>query len=135
MLNKVILIGRLCADPIFKMTPNTGTPVTTFTLAVDRMDKDKSADFINIIVWNKQAENCAQYLAKGSLCAVDGRLTSRKYETKDNQKRTVWEVVAKSVQFLGGKKDDGKQEETPQTYPGHGTGQYAMEDEDVPFND
>lgn len=128
MLNKVILIGRLCADPIFKMTPNTGTPVTTFTLAVDRMDKDKSADFINIIVWNKQAELCAQYLGKGRLAAVVGRLQIRNYE-KDGRKVYVSEVVAETVRFLDrASVDSDPVSEAKQMFGGE-----TVDSEDVPF--
>ena len=99
-MNKWIGIGRLCRDVELRFTPNTGNAVANFTLAIDRIGTDKGTDFIDIVVWNKQAENCAQYLAKGSLCAVVGRLQIRTYEAKDGQKRRVAEVVANSVQFL-----------------------------------
>ena len=98
-MNHVILIGRLCADPSLKYTPN-GVAVANFTLAVDRaFSKDKEADFIPIITWQKLAETCANHLRKGRLAAVEGRLQIRSYE-KDGQKRYASEVVARSVQFL-----------------------------------
>lgn len=110
-MNLVVLIGRLTRDPELKYLANTGTPVATFSLAVDReLSKDKkqeaeskgqpTADFINIIVWGKQAENCANYLKKGRLAAVSGRLQSRSYEGKDGTKRYITEVVATRIKFL-----------------------------------
>lgn len=101
MLNQVILIGRLVRDPELKYTPNKGVAVTKFTIAVDRLTQSdgQSADFIDIIVWDKQAENCAQYLSKGKLVAVVGRLQIRQYE-QDGSKRKVAEVVAERVRFL-----------------------------------
>lgn len=99
-MNQVILIGRLCADPDLRVT-NNGTAVANFTLAVDRrFSKEKQADFINIVVWKAQAENCAKYIAKGSQVAVEGRLQVRKYQDKEGNNRTATEVIANSVQFL-----------------------------------
>lgn len=102
-MNHVILIGRLTKDPDTRFTP-IGAQVTTFTLAVDRpftnQAGEREADFIPIVTWKKLAENCANYLGKGRLCAVEGRLQIRSYEDKDGQKRRVAEVVAGSVQFL-----------------------------------
>lgn len=103
MLNRVILIGRLTQDPELRYT-NSGTAVASFRLAVDRMRTnqagERETDFINIVVWQKQAELCAQYLHKGRLAAVDGRLQIRNYENREAQKVYVAEVVAESVRFL-----------------------------------
>lgn len=103
MLNRVVLIGRLTKDPELRYTPN-GVAVASFTLAVNRSrlnaQGEKEADFIPIIVWQKRAENCANYLSKGSLIAVDGRLQVRTYDSKDGQRRWVTEVVAEDVRFL-----------------------------------
>src|SRR5579875_3863 len=103
MLNRVILIGRLTQDPELRYT-NSGTPVASFTLAVDRMrsnqNGDRQTDFINIVVWQKQAEIVAQYLQKGRLAAVDGRLQIRTYDNREGQKVRVAEVVAETVRFL-----------------------------------
>ncbi len=103
MLNKVILIGRLTKDVELKFT-QAGKAVANFTLAVDRPFKnqqgEKEADFIKIVVWGKQAENCANYIGKGSLVAVDGRLQIRSYDGNDGQRRYVTEVIADSVKFL-----------------------------------
>ena len=106
MLNRVILIGRLTRDPELRYTPN-GIAVASFTLAVDRNFKsaqgERETDFINIVVWRQLAENCANFLSKGKLAAVDGRLQIRSYEGQDGQKRTVAEVVAEDVRFLSPK--------------------------------
>ncbi len=99
MLNRVILIGRLTQDPELRYTQN-GTAVASFTVAVNRKFKRDEADFIPVVVWNKPAENCANYLGKGRLVAIDGRLQIRSYETQDGQRRRVSEVVAEDVKFL-----------------------------------
>lgn len=107
-MNHVVLIGRLTRDPELRYT-SKGTAVTTFTLAVDRQftnrDGEKEADFIPVVTWGKVAENCADYIGKGRLVAVEGRIQVRWYE-KDKQKRKVTEVVAKKVQFLDYKKNE-----------------------------
>lgn len=103
MINRVVLVGRLTKDPEFRTTPS-GLDVAMFTLAVNRNFKDKNgeqqADFINCVVFRKQAENVNKYLNKGSLAGVDGRLQSRSYENKEGQRIFVTEVVCDSVQFL-----------------------------------
>ena len=108
-MNKCILVGRLTREPEVKYTP-TGKMVATFTLAVDRgyqKDKEsKEADFVPIVVWGKPAEFCGNYLNKGSKILVDGRLQVRSYD-KDGQKRYVTEVIANSVDALGGRRAEG----------------------------
>lgn len=99
MLNRVILIGRLTRDPELRYTPN-GTAVATFTLAINRKFNKDETDFIDVVTWRGLAENCANYLGKGRLAAVEGRLQVRTYETKEGQKRKVMEVVADDVRFL-----------------------------------
>ncbi|ERS93108.1 single-stranded DNA-binding protein [Staphylococcus simulans] len=103
MLNRVVLVGRLTKDPEFRTTPS-GVDVATFTLAVNRNFKSKNgeqqADFINCVVFRKQAENVNNYLNKGSLAGIDGRLQSRSYENAEGQRVFVTEVVCDSVQFL-----------------------------------
>ena len=112
MLNRVILIGRLVADPELRYT-QSGTAVTNFRLAVDRsftnQSGEREADFIPIVVWDKQAETCANYLNKGRLVAVDGRLQVRSYDAQDGSRRWVTEVVAQDVRFLdwGRQSDQG----------------------------
>lgn len=102
-MNKVVLIGRLTKDPELKFTPGNGTAVATLTLAVDRKfskDSQKEADFIPVVVWGKQAEATANYMSKGRLMGVSGRIQTRSYEAKDGNRRYVTEIVADEVQFL-----------------------------------
>ncbi|MBF0408417.1 MAG: single-stranded DNA-binding protein [Candidatus Riflebacteria bacterium] len=105
-LNKVLLIGNLTRDPELKFTPQ-GTAVAKLGIAVNRQYKGsdgewkKQTDFFNIVVWGKAGENCSKFLTKGRSVFVEGRLQTRSYETQDKQKRTVVEVVADNVQFLG----------------------------------
>ena len=110
MLNRVILIGRLTADPELRYT-QSGTAVASFTLAVDRARAnqagERETDFINIVVWQKLGELCAQYLKKGRMAAVDGRLQIRSYENREGQKVRVAEIVAQSVRFLDRGNDNG----------------------------
>lgn len=100
-MNSIILIGRLTKDPELRYT-QAGKAVCSFTLAVDRpySGENKEADFINIVVWNKVGENCAQYLSKGRKVAVQGRLQIRNYEDDKGYKKYITEVVANSVEFL-----------------------------------
>jgi single-strand DNA-binding protein len=108
-MNKVILIGRLTKDVDIRYT-EAGKAVANFTLAADRPFKnqqgEKEADFIRIVVWGKQAENCANYIGKGRLVAVSGRLQIRSYEGKDGQRRYITEVVAEEVRFLDKPKNE-----------------------------
>ena len=101
-MNKCFLIGRLVKNPELTKT-NTDLSVCKFTLAINRNFKDKDGneqtDFIPIVAWRKQAENCAKYLKKGSQCAVTGTIQTRSYD-KDGEKRYITEVIADNVEFL-----------------------------------
>ncbi len=103
MINRTVLVGRLVRDPEFRVTPS-GVQVATFTLAVNRtftnQQGEREADYINCVVFRKTAENVNQYLSKGKLAGVDGRLQSRSYENKEGQKVFVNEVICDNVQFL-----------------------------------
>ncbi|TSB47524.1 single-stranded DNA-binding protein [Alkalicoccobacillus porphyridii] len=103
MLNRVVLVGRLTKDPELRYTPN-GVAVANFTLAVNRpfsnQQGDREADFINCVVWRKPAENVANFLNKGSLAGVDGRVQTRSYDNNEGRRVFVTEIVADSVQFL-----------------------------------
>lgn len=103
MLNTVVLIGRLTRDPEMRYT-QSGKAVTTIRLAVDRGTSNpqgqRETDFIDVVAWDKQAESVANYMEKGRLVAVQGRLQIRQYETQDGQKREKAEVVANTVRFL-----------------------------------
>jgi single-strand DNA-binding protein len=132
MMNRVILVGRLTKDPELRYTPS-GAAVATFTLAVNRtftnQQGEREADFLNIVVWKRAAENAANFLKKGSLAGVDGRLQSRSYEGQDGRRVFVTEVVAESVQFLEPKQGGGnstmshQQDEPP----------VDISDDDLPF--
>ncbi len=103
-MNKVILIGNLTRDPELQTT-NSGVSVCRFSLAVTRnftnADGKRDADFINIVVWRNQGENCYKYLKKGSKCAVVGRIQTSSYDAPDGSKRYVTEVIADEVEFIG----------------------------------
>lgn len=103
MYNRIVLVGRLTRDPELRYTPN-GAAVCQFALAVDSgYGEFKRTDFINIVVWNKQGENCSTYLSKGKLALVEGRLQIRNYDNKEGRKVYVTEVVADTVRFLSPK--------------------------------
>ena len=145
MINRVILVGRLTKDPEYRQTPN-GVSVATFTLAVNRSftnsQGEREADFINAVVFRRQAENVNNYLSKGSLAGVDGRIQSRSYENKEGQRVFVTEVVADSVQFLE-PKNNNQQNSQPQQQRGQapaGNNPFAndnsvndIDDEMLPF--
>ncbi|EDN9691181.1 single-stranded DNA-binding protein [Listeria monocytogenes] len=111
MMNRVVLVGRLTKDPELRYTP-AGVAVATFTLAVNRtftnQQGEREADFINCVVWRKPAENVANFLKKGSLTGVDGRVQTRNYEGNDGKRVYVTEIVAESVQFLESKNNNAE---------------------------
>lgn len=112
MLNRVVLMGRLVADPELKTT-NSGVSVCSFRIAVDRSyvknGEQRQADFFDIVAWRSSAEFVCRHFTKGSLIAVDGQLQSRQYQTKDGSNRSAVEVVADSISFTGERKEQ-KQE-------------------------
>ncbi len=136
MLNQVVLIGRLTHDPELRYTPGNGIPVATFALAVDRpftnQQGERETDFINIVTWRKLAENCANFLQKGSLAAVTGRLQVRSYDDSQGIRRKVAEIVAEDVRFLDRKgSSEGKQD-----FPDTSSAVAADDDisgDDIPF--
>ena len=150
-MNNVVLIGRLTRDPELRYIPNSGTAVSTFSLAVDKqLSKEKkqemesrnqpTADFINIVVWGRMAENCANFLAKGRLVAVQGRIQSGSYEAKDGTKRYTTDVVASNVEFLewgdspnrGGSSGAGF-DNSPDTGFSGIEGYHPTDNDDIPF--
>lgn len=119
MLNRVVLVGRLTKDPELRFTPN-GVACCNFTLAVNRtfanQQGEREADFINIVVWRKAAENVANFLKKGSLTGVDGRMQTRNYEGQDGKRIYITEIVAESVQFLEPKSSSSQQQQNNNNY-------------------
>ncbi|MBI3306514.1 MAG: single-stranded DNA-binding protein [Candidatus Omnitrophica bacterium] len=105
-LNKVLLIGNLTRDPELRYIPS-GQAVTSFTIAINRTyasqsgEKKEEVSFIRVVVWGRTAENCNEYLKKGSQVCVEGRLQSRSWDAQDGTKRSTTEVIAQNVQFLG----------------------------------
>ncbi|WP_019639412.1 single-stranded DNA-binding protein [Paenibacillus fonticola] len=120
MLNRVILIGRLTRDPELRYTPS-GVAVTQFTIAVDRpftsQGGEREADFIPVVTWRQLAETCANYLRKGRLTAVEGRIQVRNYENNEGKRVYVTEVIADNVRFLESNREGGsgggQREENP----------------------
>lgn len=136
MLNTVVLIGRLTKDPELRYT-TSGKAVATLRLAVDRgttnPQGEKETDFIDVVVWERQAETAANYLQKGRLIAVQGRLQIRQYETKEGQKREKAEVVASTVRFLDKGNSDGEHASGAKPAAGLGSEPKFTDDDDVPF--
>ena len=107
-MNKVVLIGRLSRDPELRHT-TSGMAVCQINVAISRRvaaGKDPETDFINVVVWDKQAENVSKYLSKGRQVAVEGRIQTRSYDNNEGKKTYVTEVVATNVEFLGSASDN-----------------------------
>jgi single-strand DNA-binding protein len=143
LLNRVILIGRLTKDPELRYTP-AGVAVTTFTIAVDRpfsgQQEKREADFIPVVTWRQLAETCANYLRKGRLTAVEGRIQVRNYDNNEGRRVYVTEVVADNVRFLESPNSSANREEMPAASGGAGGGgggsRYASRDNNQdPFAD
>lgn len=130
MLNTAILMGRLTAAPELRST-QSGTPVCSFTLAVNRRGKDDGADFIDIVAWSKTAEFVSKYFQKGQLVAVKGRIQTRTWEDNNKNKRKAVEVVAEEVHFAEGKKQGGGETVSEPAVAGFDALPY--DDGDLPF--
>ena len=142
-INSVVLVGNLTRDPELRHTPS-GMAVCSLRLAVNTRRKDQATgewgekpNFFDITVWGQQGENCAQYLSKGRPVAIDGRLEWREWEAQDGAKRQAVEVVAESVQFLGGRQDGESSYVPAGTTAGAGAGgddfPSSPTDDDIPF--
>ena len=151
MLNKVILMGRLTADPEIKQTPN-GISVLSFSIAVDRnySKEEKKVDFINLVAWRHTAEFIGRFFTKGQMIAVEGSIQTRNYEDKTGAKRTAFEVVVDQAHFTGGKNENStkkskssgqrpsKFEEPDQSFADNfddfdGFEEIGTDDDDLPF--
>lgn len=147
MLNHVVLMGRLTADPELRTT-TSGKSVCSFTIAVDssfaRAGEERTADFINIVAWENQANFVTRYFRKGSMIAIQGRIQTRRYEDKTGAKRTAFEIVAREVSFCGSKAESGttggaySQAAAPAQAPAYQTANASdfeeiTDDEDLPF--
>jgi single-strand DNA-binding protein len=129
-MNNVVLIGRLTKEPDLSYTPS-GTAVCKFTLAIGRQGSD-GTDFIRIIAWNKVAENCNKYLAKGRQVGIQGRIQTGSYKNNDGQTVYTTDVIANNVEFLTksqGRSDNKPKYEEIDDLPD----EYERIDEDIPF--
>lgn len=128
MINRVVLVGRLTKDPELRYTPS-GVAMARFTLAVNRtfsnQQGEREADFINCVVWRKQAENTANYLKKGSLAGIEGRIQTGSYEGQDGKRVYTTDVVADSVQFLEPRNSSGERNQGGQSSGGNGQQQFS----------
>lgn len=136
-MNRVMLIGRLTAKPELRYTASN-VPFARFTLAVNRTfsngNGERETDFLNIIVWRKQAENVCNYLDKGSLVSVEGRIQTGSYDDKDGNKRYTTDIVADSVQFLESKNQSRNSDNvTPYDYQDSSSNDISVEND--PFAD
>jgi len=146
-INRVVLVGNLTKDPELRHTPS-GTAVCKLRLAVNTRQKDQATgewgdkpNYFDITVWGNQGESCAQYLTKGRPVAVDGRLDWREWESQDGSKRQAVEIIAESVQFLGGRQEGQGQEQGQYLPPSDVTADQsdfvkagtAGADDDIPF--
>jgi single-strand DNA-binding protein len=141
--NKVFLMGNLTRDPELRFT-TSGAPVTNLRIAINRVFTDSSGErkeevcFLTVVVWGKQAESCAEYLTKGRPVFVEGRLRTRSFQTEDEKNRTILEVVADRVQFLGRRKteagassaDEKKEEGNEEAPPGEENSEETEEPEE-----
>jgi len=149
MVNKVFLVGRLGRDPETRYTGG-GSAVANFSVATDETYKDrngerqKRTEWHKIVVWGKQAEIAQQYLKKGSLVFIEGRIQSREWQDKEGQKRTSFEIVANNFRMLGGRGEGGSgggggrstedyDQSGPSEEPLGGQGGPEISDEDIPF--
>lgn len=115
MFNLVVLTGRLTADPELKTTPN-GIPVTTFSIAVNRnyrAGEEQQTDFINIVAWRQRAEFITKYFKKGSMIGIEGSIQTRRYQDKNGNNRTAFEVVVNNAQFVESKRDGASSTTAP----------------------
>lgn len=141
-MNKVFLMGRLTKDPELRMTA-TGTPVCSFSLAVDRsyvrQGEERKADFFNIVAWRNQAEFCKKYLTKGTKIIVIGSIQNRTWDDQNGQRHYATDIIAEEINFAESKRNDGMQQApqsmaAPIATPDSGSGFYPIEDDsDMPF--
>ena len=152
-VNKVMLLGNLGKDPELRYTQNQ-TAVCTFSLATGDRRKDATGNWVdhtewhNIVVWGKTAEHCNTYLKKGRQAFIEGRIQTRKWQDKEGKDRYTTEIVANTVQFVGGGKGEGRGESQPEMIvedseprsakaaapmAANGGGAATFEDDDIPF--
>ncbi|MBE6790519.1 MAG: single-stranded DNA-binding protein [Ruminococcaceae bacterium] len=141
MLNSIIIMGRLTADPELRST-SSGLSVSSFTVAVDRnyvrSGEEKKTDFINVVAWRQQADFVSKYFRKGSMIAVQGSLQTRNYEDKNGNKRVAYEIVADQISFCGSKSESGtynNEATNASSYNNSSADDFSsvVDDDDLPF--
>ncbi len=139
MFNLVVLTGRLTADPELKTTPN-GTSVTSFSIAVSRpyrSGEEQQSDFINIVAWRQTAEFITKYFRKGNMIGIEGSIQTRRYQDKNGNNRTAFEVVVNNAQFVESKRDSEDDGEPVSSYSNADVNDFAdlgdATDDDLPF--
>lgn len=139
MFNLVVLTGRLTADPELKTTQN-GTLVTSFSIAVNRSyrsGEERQTDFINIVAWSQRAEFITKYFKKGSLIGIEGSIQTRRYQDKNGNNRTAFEVVVNNVQFVESKRDSAAPISESTSFSNADVNDFAdlgdASDDDLPF--
>lgn len=141
MLNSIIIMGRLTADPELRST-SSGLSVSSFTVAVDRnyvrSGEEKKTDFINVVAWRQQADFVSKYFRKGSMIAVQGSLQTRNYEDKNGNKRVAYEIVADQISFCGSKSESGtynNEASNASSYNNSSADDFSsvVDDDDLPF--
>lgn len=141
MLNSIIIMGRLTADPELRST-SSGLSVSSFTVAVDRnyvrAGEEKKTDFINVVAWRQQADFVSKYFRKGSMIAVQGSLQTRNYEDKNGNKRVAYEIVADQISFCGSKSESGtynNEASNASSYNNSSADDFSsvVDDDDLPF--
>lgn len=137
-LNKVILLGNLTRDPELRYTPS-GTAVSTFGLAMNRRYRQgdewkEEVCFVDVVTYGRQAETAGEYLSKGSMALIEGRLQWRSWESESGQKRSKHEVVAANIQFMPRGREEGMGRPAPETFGGDPGGAIPLpDDDDIPF--
>ena len=131
-MNQVVIIGRLTKDPELRFIPESEKAVATFYLAVDRPFAKDKADFLNIVVFGKPAENCASYLKKGRLVGIQGRIQTDSYTAQNGEKKYKTEIIADRVEFLewADKPKSGSSDELPKGNSQIPEGFQALDDDD-----
>ncbi len=140
MVNRAILVGRLGRDPEMRHT-TSGTPVVNFSVATDESWKDQNGErqrrteWHNIVVWSKLAEICNQYLTKGRLVYIEGRIQRREWDDRDGNKRHTTEIVASNMQILGSRSEEGEAGEHEPVAAGEKSENMGagITDDDIPF--
>jgi single-strand DNA-binding protein len=143
-INRVVLVGNLTRDPELRQTPG-GMPVCSLRIAVNTRRKDNATgqwtekpNYFDVTVWGAQGENCAQYLSKGRPVGIDGRLEWREWDAQDGTKRQAVEVIADTVQFLGGRGEAGAEggggnQFVPAGASAGADADFTATDDDIPF--